>query len=160
MRLKLLLIAAALLVISVGVWLAAQNAGGAKPTDAPLTSFDYSCRGTSTDRFYSYEVTKSGNEYVFRFRPFCEEDEQSAAMREEDVHALIKIINRHRLWKWHGFLKSDPLMMDGTSFSLRVAFADDTVIEASGSNRFPSGYSAACAELDRLFSKYIKEPEK
>ena len=62
MRLKLLLIAAALLVISGGVWLAAQNAGGAKPTDAPLTSFDYSCRGTSTDRFYSYEVIKSGNE--------------------------------------------------------------------------------------------------
>ena len=159
MRLKILLITAALLLFGGGAWFASQNAGGAKPTAAPLTSFDYFHRGASTDSFYSYEVAESENEYVFRFRPFREDDEQSAIMSTEDATALMEIINRHNLWKWHGFSQSDPLMMDGTSFSLRVAFADGTVIEARGSNRYPSTYSAACAEIDTLFSKYIKELE-
>ena len=160
MRLKILLIAAALLLVGGGAWFTSQKAGGAKPTAAPLTSFDYSHRGTSTDSFYSYEVTGSENEYVFRFRPFREEEQQSAIMSTEDVTELMEIINRHNLWKWHGFSQSDPLMMDGISFSLRIAFADSTVIEARGSNRYPCTYSAACAEIDTVFSKYIKEPEK
>lgn len=159
MRLKILLAAALVLIIG-GVWLASQQTKSVKETSAPLVSFDYSHRGCSTDDFYSYEVTESGNGYCFRFLPFREEDEQTAALSTEDVNALMEIINRHDLWKWHGFSKTDPNIMDGTSFSLRVSFADGTVIEANGSNRFPSTYSAACAEMDTLFAKYIKEPEQ
>ena len=160
MRLKLLLIVAVVLLAGGGVWFAAQHTNGVKETSAPLVSFDYSHRGSSTDSFYSYEVTESGNGYCFRFLPFREEDEQTAAMSAEDVDALVEINNRHELWKWHGFSKTDSNIMDGTSFSLSVSFADGTVIIANGSNRFPSSYSAACAEMDTLFAKYIKEPEQ
>ncbi len=160
MRLKILLAALLVLIIGGGAWFASQNAQGAKPTTAPLTSFAYSHRGTSTDSFYSYEVMESGYEYGFRFLPFREEDEQTADMIREDAAALLGIINRHDLWKWHGFSRIDPNILDGTAFSLRIVFADGTVIEANGSNRFPSNYSAACADMDTLFSKYIKEPEQ
>ena len=80
MRLKILLAALLALIIGGGAWFASQNAQGAKPTTAPLTSFAYSHRGTSTDSFYSYEVMESGYEYGFRFLPFREEDEQTADM--------------------------------------------------------------------------------
>ena len=161
MRFKTLLTAAVVLIIGACVWLMyAQNATGAKETAAPLSSFAYSHRGSSTDSFYSYEVKESVDGYIFRFLPFREEDEQTANMSREDAAALLEIINRHDLWKWHGFSKTDPNILDGTSFSLRIAFADGTVIEANGSNWFPSSYSAACADMDTLFSKYIKETEQ
>lgn len=160
MRLKILLAALLVLIIGGGAWFASQNAQGAKPTTAPLTSFAYSHRGTSTDSFYSYEIKESGGRYTFCFLPFREEDEKTVNMSREDAAVLLEIINRHDLWKWHDFSKTDPNILDGTSFSLRIAFADGTVIEANGSNRFPSGYSAACADMDTLFSKYIKEPEQ
>ena len=160
MRIKILLAALLVVIIGTGAWFASQSVKGAKPTTAPLMSFAYSHRGTSTDSFYSYEVKESGDGYTFRFLPFREEDEQTADMSREDAAALLEIINRYDLWKWHGFSRIDPNILDGTSFSLRIAFADGTVIEANGSNRFPSSYSAACADMDTLFSKYIKEPEK
>ena len=160
MRIKILLAALLVVIIGTGAWFASQSVKGAKPTTAPLMSFAYSHRGTSTDSFYSYEVKESGDGYTFRFLPFREEDEQTADMSREDAAALLEIINRHDLWKWHGFSKTDPNILDGTSFSLRIAFADGTVIEANGSNRFPSSYSAACADMDTLFSRHIKEPEQ
>ena len=159
MRIKILLAALLVVIIGTGAWFASQSVKGAKPTTAPLMSFAYSHRGTSTDSFYSYEVKESGDGYTFRFLPFREEDEQTADMSREDGAALLEIINRHDLWKWHGFSKTDPNILDGTSFSLCIVFADGTVIEANGSNRFPSSYSAACADIDTLFSKYVKEPE-
>ena len=160
MRIKILLAALLVVIIGTGAWFASQSVKGAKPTTAPLMSFAYSHRGTSTDSFYSYEVKEIGDGYTFRFLPFREEDKQTANMSREDAAALLEIINRHNLWKWHGFSRIDPNILDGTSFSLRIVFADGTVIEANGSNRFPSGYSAACADMDTLFSKYIKEPEQ
>lgn len=160
MRIKILLAALLVVIIGTGAWFASQSVKGAKPTTAPLTRFTYSHRGTSTNSFYSYEVKESGDGYTFRFLPFREEDEQTADMSREDAAALLEIINRHNLWKWHGFSRIDPNILDGTSFSLRIVFADGTVIEANGSNRFPSSYSAACADMDTLFSKYIKEPEQ
>ena len=160
MRLKIILTAVLVLIVGGGGWVALQHTSGAKETTAPLVSFDYSHRGSSTDSFYSYKVTESGNGYCFRFLSLREEDVEATAMSTEDVNALMEIIKRHNLWKWHGFSKTDSNFMDGTSFSLRVSFADGTVIEANGSNRFPSTYSAACAEMDTLFAKYIKEPEK
>lgn len=160
MRIKIVLAALLVVIIGAGAWFASQNVKGAKPTTAPLTSFAYSHRGSSTDSFYSYEVKESGDGSTFRFLPFREKDEQTAYMSREDAAALLEIINRHDLWKWHGFFRTDPNILDGTSFSLRIAFADGTVIEANGSNRFPSNYGAACADMDTLFSKYIKESEQ
>ena len=160
MRFKVLLAVLLVLIIGGGAWFASQSVKGVKPTTAPLARFAYSHRGTSTDSFYSYEIKESGDSYTFCFLPFRQEDEQTVNMSREDAAVLLEIINRHDLWKWHGFSQTDPNILDGTSFSLRIVFADGTAIEANGSNWFPSSYSAACADMDTLFSKYIKEPEQ
>lgn len=132
----------------------------AKVTQAPVTAFSYSHRGTSYDSIYSYEVEASGNDYRFRFLPVREEDAQTALMLESDVTALHEIINRFDLWKWHGFNKSASGVLDGAGFTLHILFADGTVIDAHGNNAFPQSHNKALSEIKNLFSKYIKEPEK
>lgn len=138
----------------------ALNSNNVKATQAPVIAFHYSHRGTSYDSIYSYEVEASGNDYRFRFHPVREEDAQTALMMESDVTALHEIINRFDLWKWHGFNKSAPGVLDGNGFSLTILFEDGTAIEARGNNAFPKKHKEALSEIKNLFSKYIKEPEK
>ena len=42
--------------------------------------------------------------------------------------------------KWNGFSKSDPNVLDGDGFSLKIGYADGSVINAHGSNAYPKGY--------------------
>ena len=48
-------------------------------------------------------------------------------------------------------------MLDGEGFSLSVVFEDGGVIDASGSNCFPRGYSEKASAIRDFFEKLMEE---
>jgi len=70
------------------------------------------------------------------------------------------ILRAHNVLAWDGFAKSDPHMLDGTSFSLSIAFDDGTTVSARGTNSYPKGLSAAVREIRNLFDRFLREPEQ
>ncbi len=68
--------------------------------------------------------------------------------------AVREMIERHGLMSWDGFDEDDPDVLDGSDFTLRIAWADGTGVTAQGSNAFPPGYDAALTE-----ALAILEPE-
>ena len=56
-----------------------------------------------------------------------------------------------------GRYKIDRDVLDGASFSLCVEFEDGGVIDASGSNCFPAGYSEKASAIRDFFEKLMEE---
>ena len=70
------------------------------------------------------------------------------------------ILRAHNVLSWNGFAKSDPHVLDGTSFILSIAFDDGTTISARGTNLYPKGLSAAVREIRDLFDRFLHETEQ
>ena len=59
---------------------------------------------------------------------------------------------------WDGFRGSDPRVLDGESFSLTLAYADGTTVQASGENAFPEGYHEAAEALEAILRQVQRAP--
>lgn len=131
----------------------------------PIESFTYSHRGSSTYDIYSYEVLEDEENGQMQavYELNCGYETYTLTADTELMRELTEIVDNHGLRGWNGFHKTDPLLMDGYGFSLRIGYVDGTVIEASGSNAYPKGYSEAADAIDTLFLDYLKkngiEPE-
>ena len=73
---------------------------------------------------------------------------------------VTDILRAHDALSWNGFEKSNPLVMDGSSFILSITFDDGTTISARGTNSYPKGLSAAMREIEDLFDRFLREPEQ
>ncbi|MBR5289079.1 MAG: hypothetical protein IKU34_10915 [Clostridia bacterium] len=73
---------------------------------------------------------------------------------------IADILREHDVLSWDGFSGHDPLIDDGESFTLTIAFDDGTTISARGTNRRPKGMGQAMREIENLFDQLLWEPEQ
>ena len=136
----------------------------AKPTDAALTSFDYSQSASYFEGNYSYSARSDGEGLIAEYYLYCGNLEYSIPMTEAEAAELRAIIDRNDIWKWHGFDESDSMILDGDGFSLYAGFEDGTEISAHGYGVTPDGFGAASSQIDALFMEILErngiDPEK
>ena len=71
-----------------------------------------------------------------------------------------EILEKNKVGMWNGFHETDPMVLDGSGFSLGVIFTDGTKISASGTNCFPENYASFCSQLGDLVASAIEQWEK
>ena len=88
---------------------------------------------------------------------FQVDDKEPTAIDAALMDELADLVARNGMADWDGFSGSDPNVLDGEGFTLRVEFADGGKVYASGENHFPRGYWQAVSELTELFGAYLPE---
>ena len=78
-------------------------------------------------------------------------------LTDEDMASFSVLVQELGLAEWNGYHKIDRDVLDGASFSLSVVFEDGGVIDASGSNCFPRGYSEKVSAIRDFFEKLMEE---
>jgi len=127
--------------------------------DTIMETFCYSNFGSSTYEIYSYEVTRNGGtgEWMVIYELHCGNETYELPADAELTRELQLLIEQHELRKWDGFSQTDSMVLDGSGFSLNIAFADGSGIAAHGSNSFPDGFSDAKSAIDELFISYLEK---
>ena len=117
-------------------------------------NFGYST-GTMVNSYVSYNIEYKDGEYKVSIKPnmVSDEDKKITVMTKKDVERIIEILNKYEVYKWDGFKKSDPYVLDGDSFNLSVRYNDDKSISASGYMMWPKNYREVQGELDSIFMK-------
>ena len=161
MTLKILMwLGAALAVLAC--FLGFRTGGNHAPSvgnESPISYFCYSNSGSSTYEIYSYEVERdeeSGAMMVI-YELNCGNLIYSVPADEALMRELSAIVASTNIHKWDGFKKTNSMVMDGSGFSLSIAFEDGSMIKASGSNSFPEGFGDAKAAIDDLFMGYLEK---
>ena len=134
-------------------------AGAAPTEDMPaVKTFWFTRSGMSAGQGRSYSVreTKRGRFVWIDLYYSCH---YVLPMTDEDMAAFSELLHELKLTEWNGFRKSDPDVLDGEDFSLSVVFTDDDVVEASGSNSFPSGYSDKMSRVEEFFRALMEDYE-
>lgn len=54
---------------------------------------------------------------------------------------ISKIISENKIYNWDGFDKSDPDILDGYSFKLKLKYIDGEEINAKGYMKYPKNYA-------------------
>lgn len=124
---------------------------------APVVSFAFHHGGMSTFDIYAYmvEMDEASGEQTVNYELFCGYETYMLPADAELLQELAKLVDDYNLRKWDGFDKVNSHVLDGSSFDLEIRFGDGTSITASGSNRFPEGYSDAKTAVDDLFHGYL-----
>ena len=89
-----------------------------------------------------------------------EEPSRRARVSEEMGKNVADILREHNVLSWDGFSGHDPMIDDGKSFTLSIAFDNGTTISARGTNRRPKGMGQAMREIEDLFDQFLREPEQ
>ena len=160
---KMVWIAAVLAIVAIIAGLLYFTAHGRQApmngNNSPVSYFCYSNSGSSTYEIYSYEVEKDeeSGKMTVNYELNCGNLMYSVPADEELMQALSAVIADKNMRKWNGFKKTNSMVLDGSGFSLSIAFEDGSMIKASGSNSFPEGFGDAKAAIDELFEKYLEK---
>jgi len=157
----IILLVIVLLVLAVGIrkiWSASRPVP-VPTTDAALTEFSYSHSGSMVDEIYSYEIksdesSPTGFTVIFNLR--CGYEVYSTSADAGLIQAVVDLIEECELHKWNGFNETDSMVMDGSGFSLKIAYVDGTEVYAHGSNSFPANYGESADKIDMLFEAYME----
>ena len=125
-----------------------------------IESFSYETVGTAMGSETALSIVRDDGGFTV-----TERFANGATVRKAYVGQTVgaqatDILRAHNVLSWNGFAKSDPHMLDGTSFSLSIAFSDGTAISARGTNSYPKGLSAAVKEIRDLLDRFLREPEQ
>ena len=85
------------------------------------------------------------------------DDHYVLPLTDEDMGSFSALMQELGLAEWNGYHIIDRDVLDGASFSLSVVFEDGGVIDASGSNCFPRGYSEKTSAIRDFFEKLMEE---
>ncbi len=141
--------------IAAGVW--GVNAYIKKNTPPPIynpqdiIAFDWSHSGMSSFDIYDYCITREDNKIIATVSIGIGSIDETVKTDEEKFAELTEIINTYNIHSWNGFDKTNKMVMDGSSFSLYIKFADGSIIKAHGSNEFPDSYREVSRRIDDLF---------
>lgn len=81
-------------------------------------------------------------------------------VNEEILDKAKDILEKYDMGKWNGYSGHNPMVLDGSSFSLLVRFTDGSSLSAHGNNNFPDHYSRAKSEFDGLTSDVVESWQK
>ena len=85
---------------------------------------------------------------------------RSAYVEQTVGKQVTDILREHDVLSWDGYVKSNPRVLDGTSFTLSIDFGDGTTISARGTNSYPKELHAAMREIEDLFDRVLWESEQ
>lgn len=157
MKKKVLFILIILIVVLIGVIIMFKINKTKKIESIKYLNFGYST-GTMMNAYVSYNLEFKDNKYKASIKPnlVSDEDKKITVMTKKNVEKIIDILNKYEVYKWDGFKKSDPNVLDGDSFNLAVRYNDDKSISASGYMMWPKNYREVQGKLDSIFMKYYE----
>ena len=146
------------------LFLAAALLGGCQrkrlAQDVLLESFCYETIGTAMGSEMELSIIREGDGFAVTQSFDGEQTVRSAYVEQMVGEQVNDILRAHDALSWNGFEKSNPLVMDGSSFILSITFDDGTTISARGTNSYPKGLSAAVQEIEDLVDRFLSEPEQ
>ena len=152
------------ILLCILLFLAAALLGGCRrkrlAQDVLLESFCYETIGTAMGSETTFSVICEENGFSVTQSFGRGQNVRSAYVEQEVGAQATDILRKHNVLSWNGFEKSDPLVLDGTSFTLFIAFSDGTTISARGTNSYPKGLSTAVQEIEELFDRFLRESEQ
>jgi len=128
--------------------------------DVLLESFCYETRGTAMGSETSLSIVREGEGFIVTQSSGGGQIVHTAYVGRETVAQATDILRAHNVLSWNEYAESNPLVLDGTSFSLFIVFDDGTTISARGTNSYPKGLSAAVREIQSLFDRFLSEPDQ
>ena len=152
------------ILLCVLLFLAAALLGGCQrkrlKDGVLIESFSYETVGTAMGSETALSIVREGDGFTVTQSFGGGRTVRRAYVGQTDGAQATDILRAHNALAWDGFAKSDPHMLDGTSFSLSIALSDGTAISARGTNSYPKGLSAAVKEIRDLFDRFLREPEQ
>ena len=132
-------------------------AEAAQPEDLPaVKAFQHATSGMCIEEFNRYQIKETARGR-FAWIELRNDDHYVLPLTDEDMVSFSALVQELGLAEWNGYHKIDRDVLDGTSFSLSVEFEDGGVIDASGSNCFPRGYSEKASAIRDFFEKLMEE---
>lgn len=112
----------------------------------------------NSDIRYNYEL--KDNEYHVYVKPYGIDDEErtEVVVNNDFIKRIEEVLNKYEVYKWDGFHKNDPGVLDGDSFSISITM-DDKEISASGYMMYPEHYREVREELDNIFNELVSGEE-
>ncbi len=107
--------------------------------------------GHSTSFFFFYETLAVNSSATGGDKRI----ELDATERKNLEADLLAVIEAHNLHEWDGYDVHEQVMDASNGFSLRVEYADETEIKASGGFAFPDNYDEVYAAVKEVFLKYV-----
>lgn len=128
--------------------------------DVLVESFSYKTVGTAMGSETTFSIVREGDGFNVTQSSGGGQTVRKAHVEQAIGAQATDILRAHNVLAWNGFAQSDPHMLDGTSFTLSIAFDDGTTISARGTNSSPKGLSAAMREIRDLFDRFLRELEQ
>ena len=125
--------------------------------EAPaVETFCFTRSGMSADQARSYQIRETARGR-FVWIELYYRDHYVLPLTDEDMASFSALVQELELTAWNGYSEVDRYALDGECFSLSVEFEDGGVIDASGSNCFPKGYSEKASAIRDFFEKLMEE---
>ena len=121
-----------------------------------VKTFWYAASGMSAEQSRHYQIGETARGR-FAWIELHNDDHYVLPLTDEDMASFSALVQELGLTEWNGYHKIDRDVLDGASFSLSVEFEDGGVIDASGSNCFPRGYSEKASAIRDFFEKLMEE---
>ena len=114
-------------------------------------SFGYST-GTAMYANVEYDIECS-EKCIATIKPneVSEENAKKIEIDEKMIQELITFLNENKVYKWDGFQKSDPYVLDGNSFHFYFHEKNGRGISATGYMMYPKNYGVVRGKLDQMF---------
>ena len=112
--------------------------------------------GMCIEAFNRYQIKETARGR-FAWIELHNDDHYVLPLTDEDMASFSALMQELGLAEWNGYHIIDRDVLDGASFSLSVVFEDGGVIDASGSNCFPRGYSEKTSAIRDFFEKLMEE---
>ena len=130
------------------------------PESVSIESLCYETRGMMAGAETSLSIFREDNGFEIVCTGGGGEPSRRARASEEMGRSVADILREHNVLSWDGFSGHDLMILDGESFTLRIAFDDGTAISARGTNASPQEMGQALREIENLFDQLLWEPEQ
>lgn len=128
-----------------------------------LVKFNFALNGTAYKSGYNYTARFKNNElyvhmYYYTSKGIVEK-KRAVNSNKQFLKDLDTVIKEQKIYKWNGFRKSAPHVLDGDGFSFRATYntgkEDPLIISASGSNAYPKDYKKVSQAVGQYFKDNV-----
>ena len=123
-----------------------------------ITYFSFSHSSSSSDGCFHLELSREASGiHVHVEELFYGGRVGDAILQSDMLDRLGKLAGEYHIDQWNGFNKSNSLVSDGSSFTLRMTLEDGTTVFARGNNSFPEHYSVISSAVRDLYLELMEE---
>lgn len=128
-----------------------------------LVKFHLGLNGTAYKSGYNYTARFKDDElyvhmYYYTSKGIVEK-KRAVNSNKQFLKDLDTVIKEQKIYKWNGFRKSAPHVLDGDGFGFRATYntgkEDPLIISASGSNVYPKDYKKVSQAVGQYFKDNV-----